>query len=307
MAGDDLDSYIGGFDPEQAPQLHEMTEAFMMAHSEQESCVYAQLLLQVQCGVVPKAMMRGPGGRVIATTLSWHGIATASMMTQWPANERWCMEKNDKNALDDDGRPPGKRTKKPVKFVPDPKDWAQMQLRSLKDKHNDRETKRRERRAREKAVTAAAASPGGSATSNDDGFVPKVVPPPVRPSDFLHKRCPPGRPSDSLPKPPPPGRPSDLLPKPPPPRRPSDLLPKHVRPPPRPAVLLGPCPPSTPPPNSSEPQVVQPPPHNVYVDDRHDMNEPQKIQTPPWAGPHRRVGLAGRFSAWQWKIGRRSE
>ena len=260
MAGDDLDSYIGRFDPEQAPQLHEMTEAFMMARSEQESRAYAQLLLQVQSNVVvPRALIKGPGGRAIETTLSWHGIATASMMTQWPANERWCMEKNDKNALDDDGRPPGKRTKKPVKFVPDPKDWAQMQLRSLKDKHNDRETKRRERRAREKAVTAAAASPGGSATSNDDGFVPKVVPPPVRPSDFLHKRCPPGRPSD--------------------------LLPKHVRPPPRPAVLLGPCPPSTPPPNSSEPQVVQPPPHNVYVDDRHDMNEPQKIQTPPWAGP----------------------
>ena len=240
MTGDDLESYIALFDPEEAPQLHEMTEAFMMAHSEQESCTYAQLLLQVQCGVVPKAMMRGPGGRAIATTLSWHGIATASMMNQWPADERWCMEKNDKNTLlDDDDRPPEKRTKKPVKFVPDPKDWAQMKLRSLKDKHNDREVKRRERRAREQAAAAAAASAssGGSATShrhNDDGFVPKFIP--MRwPLESL---------LDVLPIV------SDVLPMLPPPR-PSDLLPKHVRPPPRPAVLLG---------------------------------EPQKIQTPPWAG-----------------------
>lgn len=40
-------------------------------------------------------------------------------------------------------------TSKPCKFIPTPGDYTGMQLRALKDKHNERESRRRARRARE--------------------------------------------------------------------------------------------------------------------------------------------------------------
>lgn len=81
---------------------------------------------------------------------------------------------------------------KPAKFVPAPGDWAGQRLRTLKDKHNEREVRRRARRAAEAAQAVAQAAAQGAASSaappsprspseEPPPAKPRVVPPPRRP------------------------------------------------------------------------------------------------------------------------------
>ena len=108
------------------------------------------------------------------------------MESSWQATERWYMARNDaeseslrKQLLGDEALeeswerdwlakqdyrweastpPPAKHSgAMPTKFEPDPTSYAQMQLRHLKDKHNEREAKRRARRFAELEATTTAA------------------------------------------------------------------------------------------------------------------------------------------------------
>ena len=72
---------------------------------------------------------------------------------------------------------PGGRTPRPFKFIPHHGSMAEQKLRWLKDKHNEREDRRKARRAAEQAQ---AWTPGASSSSST-GPVPRVVPPPLRP------------------------------------------------------------------------------------------------------------------------------
>ena len=88
--------------------------------------------------------------------------------------EQWWSEQ-ERAALTAHDRPgPAAEPRKVAnfKFAPHPEDWAGQRLRALKDKHNEREARRKMRRKQEKDNAAAAAAAAATTASASSAATP---------------------------------------------------------------------------------------------------------------------------------------